>query len=78
MIKEFGSYPYAIAAYNAGDEIVKEWIRKGNYKSSDVFIEDIPYPETRHYVKRVITTFFRYKNALWKEGEISEIPLGKL
>jgi soluble lytic murein transglycosylase len=78
LIKEFGAYPYAIAAYNAGDEIVKKWIQKGNYKSADVFIEDIPYAETRQYVKRVMTTFFKYKNASRAEGEMRGIPLGKL
>ena len=61
LLKEFGSYPYAIAAYNAGEEIVRKWIRRGGYKSVDEFIEDIPYDETRNYVKRVLTTFFEYK-----------------
>lgn len=61
LIKEFGSYTYALAAYNAGEEKVRQWIRKGNYKSIDEFIEDIPYTETKSYVKRVLTTFFEYK-----------------
>jgi soluble lytic murein transglycosylase len=78
LVKEFGSYPYAIAAYNAGEEIVKKWIQRGNYRSADEFIEDIPYEETRNYVKRVIATFFEYKRASQTEGEIMEIPLEKL
>jgi soluble lytic murein transglycosylase len=61
LIKEFGSYTYALAAYNAGEEKVRRWIQKGNYKSIDEFIEDIPYTETKSYVKRVLTTFFEYK-----------------
>jgi soluble lytic murein transglycosylase len=61
LIREFGSYAYALAAYNAGEEKVRKWIQKGNYKSVDEFIEDIPYNETRNYVKKVITTFFEYK-----------------
>ncbi|MDH5201732.1 MAG: transglycosylase SLT domain-containing protein [Nitrospirota bacterium] len=63
LINEFGSYSYALAAYNAGEEAVRKWIQKGNYKSIDEFIEDIPYNETKNYVKRVITTFFEYKRA---------------
>lgn len=63
LINEFGSYSYALAAYNAGEEAVKKWMRQGNYKSIDEFIEDIPYNETKNYVKRVITTFFEYKRA---------------
>jgi soluble lytic murein transglycosylase len=61
LIKEFGSYAPALAAYNAGEEKVRKWIQKGNYKSIDEFIEDIPYRETRNYVKKVLTTFFEYK-----------------
>jgi soluble lytic murein transglycosylase len=61
LVKEFGSCAYALAAYNAGEEKVRKWIQKGNYKSIDEFIEDIPYSETRNYVKRVMTTLFEYK-----------------
>jgi len=60
LIKEFASFPTAIAAYNAGEEIVRKWQKAGNYKSYDEFIEDIPYDETRNFVKRVITTYFEY------------------
>jgi len=60
LINEFGSYSYALAAYNAGEEAVRKWMQKGNYRFVDEFIEDIPYNETKNYVKRVITTFFEY------------------
>jgi len=70
LIKEFGSYTYALAAYNAGEEKVRKWIQKGNYKSIDEFIEDIPYAETRNYVKRVMTTFFEYKRVVGEAGAI--------
>lgn len=60
LIKEFGTLPMAIAGYNAGKERVKEWLNKGGYRSIDEFIEDIPYKETRHYVKRVLTTYVNY------------------
>ena len=66
LVKKFGSYAYALAAYNAGEERVKKWIQKGNYKSIDEFIEDIPYSETRDYVKRVMTTLFEYKRVFGK------------
>lgn len=78
LIKEFGSYTHAIAAYNAGEENVRRWLRSGNYRSSDEFIEDIPFNETKKYVKRVITTFFEYKRLSAADGDIVEIPLEKL
>jgi len=75
LIKEFGSYIYALAAYNAGEEKVKKWIQKGTYKSIDEFIEDIPYSETKNYVKRVIVTFFEYKRSPIEEEGIKSSPV---
>lgn len=60
LLKEFGSLPIALAAYNAGHDKVREWIKEGSYKSYDEFIEDIPYDETRNYVKRVLLTYTAY------------------
>ena len=78
LLKEFGSYPYAIAAYNAGEDIVKKWIHRGGYKSADEFIEDIPYEETRNYVKRVLTSFFEYKRISSTGENIRGIPFENL
>jgi soluble lytic murein transglycosylase len=78
LINEFGSYSHALAAYNAGEETVRKWLRKGNYKSADEFIEDIPYSETRNYVKRVITTFFEYKRISSIEDGMIKFSLEKL
>jgi len=75
LIKEFGSYIYALAAYNAGEEKVKKWIQKGTYKSTDEFIEDIPYSETKNYIKRVMVTFFEYKRAPVEEEAIKSSPV---
>ncbi len=78
LVKEFGSYTSAVAAYNAGEEIVKVWLKKRNYKSPDEFIEDIPYSETRNYVKRVLKTFFEYKRITSTGDSCAEIPIEKL
>ncbi|MBA4349552.1 MAG: hypothetical protein C0415_06160 [Thermodesulfovibrio sp.] len=63
LIKTFNSIPVALAAYNAGEEAVKEWLKKGKYNTIDEFIEDIPYSETQNYVKKVMTTYFEYMRA---------------
>ena len=78
LIREFDSYTYAIAAYNAGEETVRKWLKTGNYKSVDEFIEDIPYGETRNYVKRVLTTFFEYKRASAEGNGVFGISIEKL
>ncbi len=64
LLKEFKSLPAALAAYNAGQDKVREWLKAGNYGSYDEFIEDIPYDETRHYVKSVLVTYFYYLNLM--------------
>lgn len=79
LIKEFGSLPPAIAAYNAGEIAVRRWQEAGRYKSLDEFIEDIPYDETRNFVKRVITSYYQYiKSVDQKEEEAEEKTLQNL
>ena len=46
----------AMAAYNAGPERVSKWLSQSSGKQPfDVWIETIPFQETRHYVKNVLT-----------------------
>lgn len=61
LLKRFRNIYHAIAAYNAGERRVVEWIKNG-YKNDDEFVEDIPFLETRNYVKKVIRSYFIYKN----------------
>ncbi len=61
LVREFHGIPPALAAYNAGENAVKGWLKSGKYLSYDEFIEDIPYLETKNYVKRIITSYFNYK-----------------
>jgi len=44
----------AIAAYNAGPGAAKRWRRDRSGASFDLWVELIPYVETRRYVKRVL------------------------
>ena len=52
----------AVAAYNGGPNSVKSWTKKLSYKNFDEFIENIPYPETREYVKKVFRSYWVYLN----------------
>ncbi|MEO6246996.1 MAG: lytic transglycosylase domain-containing protein [Sphingomicrobium sp.] len=54
-----GSYPLAVASYNAGPGNVRKWINaNGDPRQPGVdvirWIEDIPFTETRGYVQRVL------------------------
>lgn len=46
--------PLMAAGYNGGPHRVKSWIKKTGSIDFDVFIEKIPFAETRTYVKRVL------------------------
>lgn len=59
MMASYGSYPLALAAYNAGPGNVNKWLREnGDPRNGSVdilnWIEDIPYYETKNYVQRVL------------------------
>lgn len=53
-----GSYPLAVAAYNAGPGNVNKWLAANGdpRRGADVleWVEDIPYFETKNYVQRVL------------------------
>lgn len=54
MIQIFGGQvQLAVASYNAGQGNVLKWRRAAPSKPMDEFLESIPFPETRNYVKRV-------------------------
>lgn len=53
---------YAISAYNGGIGSVTGWFTKLIYNDTDEFVEQIPYPETKNYVKKVLRTYWTYGN----------------
>ena len=57
----FGHHPaLMIAGYNGGAGNVNRWLREFGQKPLDLFVEDIPYGQTRDYTKRVLTSFWAY------------------
>jgi soluble lytic murein transglycosylase len=61
-----GSYPLAVAAYNAGPGNVNKWLRaNGDPRQGGVdwidWIERIPLTETRNYVQRVLENAVVYE-----------------
>lgn len=53
--ERFGNSPWlASAAYNAGPAPVERWLAQRGHLPADVFIETIPYHETRAYVPRIL------------------------
>ncbi|MFW1676274.1 transglycosylase SLT domain-containing protein [Pontibacter sp. JAM-7] len=55
MMQRFQGNPaYAAAAYNAGPHRVKRWLKDRGHLPLDVWIETIPFSETRKYVQNVL------------------------
>ena len=64
-----GSYILALAGYNAGPHRVREWMNQiGDPRTAEVdpidWIEEIPLPETRNYVQRIIENLEIYRARL--------------
>ncbi len=60
-VAEFGELHLALASYNAGEAPVHRWKAERPGVPQDEFIDDIPYPETQNYVKRVLGTVEDYR-----------------
>jgi soluble lytic murein transglycosylase len=66
LINEFGSVELALAAYNAGPGAVRQWQKRYQTKNIDLFVEMIPYTETREYVRLVRRNYKIYQAILPK------------
>lgn len=60
MIERSENLPDALAAYNAGITRVRRWRRARGYLPMDLYIETIPFDETRNYVKRLLVSSYHY------------------
>ncbi len=62
LMQNFSNHPaLAAAAYNAGPFSVDQWLLRLRELPFDVFVEEIPYQETRDYVKKVTANFAAYR-----------------
>jgi soluble lytic murein transglycosylase len=67
MLREFGDPRLATGAYNAGAVRVREWWSARRTSDMDAFVEQIPYEETREYVKKVMRSWAEYRR-LYGDG----------
>ncbi len=67
LVQRFGGVHYALATYNAGPARVAHWIAERQGLERDEFIDDIPFPETQAYVKKILGTAEDYRH-LYGEG----------
>jgi len=82
LIKAFdGSLEEALAAYNAGDFRVKDWLDHSTFEDSTEFLETIPFYDTRAYVEAVLRDAAIYRELMAAKPNFAEClpaaPAGK-
>jgi soluble lytic murein transglycosylase len=61
LLREWGDARLALAAYNAGPKRARQWWQARRTSDLEAFVEQIPFDETRHYVKRVMLSWEEYR-----------------
>jgi soluble lytic murein transglycosylase len=63
FIRDSLKVPYELvpAAYNAGENALSRWLRDRAGVPLDLFVEAIPFEETRWYTQRVVATWATYR-----------------
>ena len=51
----------SLASYNAGPHVVSDWLEGPAAVEDDIWVESIPYDQTRGYVKRVLRSYHAYR-----------------
>lgn len=70
-----GSMPLAAAAYNAGPTRPRVW-RNGGVVEAAAWVENVPFPETRDYVKKVLANTTMYAAILSGQPQSLKARLG--
>ena len=61
LMREFNDPRLALAAYNAGPNRVRQWLNTWRSDDIEAFVEQIPFDETRLYVKKVVLSWDEYR-----------------
>ena len=62
VLDEFGGNVFfALGGYNAGPHRIHEWKKRFPGLNMDEFVEEIPFRETRNYIRRVLRSYGAYK-----------------
>ncbi len=67
LIVKYNCIELALAAYNAGSGKVDSWINEKKLKSDGSDIQNIPYSETKNYVRKILMNYETYKKLYQEE-----------
>ena len=68
LLSGYAHVSHALAAYNAGSSRAKRWLEKAGTQDPEVFIERIPYRETRDYVRIILRNRELYRSMYGAKG----------
>ncbi len=77
LLKRYnGNVAEAIAAYNAGPTNVDQWLSRRTYRDQQEFVESIPFPATRIYLKAVFADSGVYRKLVSGSAQFAECTGG--
>lgn len=72
LTQQFKAHPILImAAYNAGPKQVRHWVKNHEPKEMDIWVETLPWQETRNYLKNVIAFYAVYQYRMHQEPNLN-------
>jgi soluble lytic murein transglycosylase len=60
LLERLQDVPKALMAYNAGLGRLRDWEKKLPDLPADLFVEAVPYEETRHYLRKILVSAVYY------------------
>lgn len=74
LAQRFRQHPILMsAAYNAGPKQVVYWMKTHPAAEMDIWIETLPWPETRNYLKNIIAFYVIYQYRMHQKPDISSL-----
>lgn len=58
--ERFGDIKTVAAAYNAGINVTRRWLKDDNYSEDGISLKHIPYKETKNYAEIVMQNYNKY------------------
>jgi soluble lytic murein transglycosylase len=77
LLRQFGRAEYALCGYNAGENRIEQWIAERPGLAQDEFIDDVPFPETQNYLKKILGTAEDYRRLYGASSPEAPLPSAK-
>jgi len=68
-----GDLPLTLAGYNAGEEQARSWGKRYPREDKILWIDLVPYRETRDYIANVLSTYYWYRKIYENNSNFSEL-----